>query len=218
MGIFHCPLYASLPEDNCFGMNLTPPGQAQFWVQPSKWEGHVKPRGTKRGFPWSGNLLWNILKEHSAWEHWIEDSSFNTFNDDVEKELRLISWSGSFIPLFTGFHTSQVIGLGISFVINSRTVVKLGMVGWKNHQVVAMLVLHKGSFSTSVTPAFLTQLPKVYPDVSVSTTKTLVKLRMIKKSNQKKVYFVYVKYLIRSHSAIYSATSPPRSLGPKDSA
>ena len=79
-----------------------------------------------------------------------------------------------------------MIGLGISFVINSRTVVKLGMVGWKNHQVVAMLGLHKGSFSTSMTPAFLTQLPKVYPDVSVSTTKNLVKLRTIKKIKPEK--------------------------------
>ena len=69
MGIFHCPLYVSSPEGNCFGMNLTPPGEASIWLQPSKWyfffasccymeqkdkdlsEGHVKPTGTKEVFP-----------------------------------------------------------------------------------------------------------------------------------------------------------------------
>ena len=84
MGIFHCPLYVSSPEGNCFGMNLTPPGEASIWLQPSKWYFFFRVvllHGTKgqrskwrpceanwdeRGFPWSGNLLWNILKEHSA--------------------------------------------------------------------------------------------------------------------------------------------------------
>ena len=145
-----------------------------FWVEARLNNEILEPAWRQSGF-FEGKFLskevslkWRFVVKHFEGAFYLEESesieysSFNIFNHAVDTEIRLTSWYGSFTPLFTGIHTSQVVVWDF-WTINSRTVVKLGMVGWTNHQVVAMLVMNKGSFwqnmpTWPMTPTFLTQL------------------------------------------------------------